>query len=99
MTENVEIKGTITIDGVATAFLFVPDGGYTQWGGTTEQLGNALEYVTAMEEGLSQNSDYFSEAEAEEDDHECQDWLTFGETEGCAHCAENGEQEEGEKDA
>lgn len=65
---SVTISGKITIDGVETEFEFdASNGSWSQWGGTTEELGARVEYLDAMEQGLSEHSDYYGQPEDEED--------------------------------
>lgn len=67
---SVEISGKITINGVESDFTFHSEiGSWSQWGGTTEELGARVEYLDAMERGLIEHSDYYSQSE-DEDEHE-----------------------------
>lgn len=59
---SVTISGKININGVETEFEFdASNGSWSQWGGTTEELGERVEYLEAMERGLSEDTDYYSQ--------------------------------------
>lgn len=65
------IKGSIEIDGVTTEFVFHAEyGSWSQWGGTTEELGERVEYLEAMERGLAEDTDYFRQDEQNDTDDE-----------------------------
>lgn len=59
------ISGTITgTDGSATEFAFIAEhGGYSQWGGSQQELGERVEYLDAMADALAENTDYYQQAE------------------------------------
>lgn len=62
------IKGTITgPDGFVTEFLLHPGlGSWSQWGGVPrESLGERVDYLDAMQQGLSEHSDYFNQEDEE----------------------------------
>jgi hypothetical protein len=64
------IKGTITgSDGTETEFLLHPDlGSWSQWGPVPQEaLGERVEYLDAMQQGLSENSDYYSQPAEDEE--------------------------------
>ena len=68
-------SGTIHhVNGTVTSFLIDPQKkSWTQWGGTTMELGAARDYVHAMSVGLAEHSNYFAAdapvpAPAEEDE-------------------------------
>lgn len=62
------ITGKIQIDGVETEFVFdAGNGSWQQWGGTREELGARVEYLEAMERGLAEDTDYFSQKDEDDD--------------------------------
>ena len=48
-----KVEGTITLaDGTTSEFLIGVDGGWSQWGATRERLGQSVDVVEALKEGL-----------------------------------------------
>ena len=60
------VEGKMTIDGVTTEFHLSIDG-YSQWGADTMTLGDRVEYLAGMLNGLNEEG-FFAEPEEDEDD-------------------------------
>lgn len=70
MATQYTISGVIEgSDGSKSEFILHPDvGNWSQWGETTEKLGDRVEYLDAMASGLSENSDYYDQAPEDEEE-------------------------------
>ena len=69
----VEIKGTIeTADGTTTEFSIFKDFGWSQWGGTTAELGTRVDVLEAMVDGLkdAEGGSFTFASDNDEDDDE-----------------------------
>jgi hypothetical protein len=71
MTKVKEIRGTITLaDGSTSEFSIGIDGGWQQWGATTERLGTSVDVVEAMTLGLFDEGMMASSDDTEDDEDE-----------------------------
>lgn len=62
-----QVEGKITTaDGTVTEFMIDNEGGWHQWGGTTEDLGSTVGAVADMAQALGEHLGY-DEGESDED--------------------------------
>lgn len=74
-----EITGKITLaDGSVSEFTIGTDGGWQQWGATTERLGQTTDALEAMARALNEDNLIVSDYDAEDEDDELQTWTFVG---------------------